>query len=68
LANRINSKIVSEYADLIKSLPVIIDAFDISITSLCEAVGISRQTFYNKMKARTFTAEEMGKICNYINR
>lgn len=65
---RINTNIVDDYGRLQKQLPQVVDAYNINVSALCRAVGISRPTYYRKLETKTFTFDEMYKICEFINR
>ena len=65
---RINTKIVTQFIDLQKSLPQIVEAYAINIKHMCETTQINRITYYRKLKDQSFTASELKKICDYINK
>ena len=65
---RINTKIIDDFKLLQEQLPEILKAYHINKTHLINNIDMSRRTFYTKLKARTFTHEEMKKISKYINR
>lgn len=65
---RIDIKIVERYLELQKSLPEIIDIYDINVRSMCKEIGMNRSTYYSKLDKLTFTVSELKKICAYINR
>lgn len=68
MKNRINTQKVEDFISLQNDLLSIANKYDINISALCRTVGMSRSTFYKKQKEVTFTALEMKKICDYINR
>lgn len=68
MANIINIKIIENYIDIQKKLPLIIRAYDLNISKLAKYSGMSRPTFYKKMKCKTFLASELILIVKYINR
>jgi predicted transcriptional regulator len=66
--SRINEKIITDYHELQKKLPHILDAYSINIVDLCRQTGMNRSTFYNKIGNQSFTIEEMKLISKYLNR
>lgn len=68
MARRIDIEAVERFIEVQNKVPAIIKAFGMSITYVCEKSGIPRATFDRKVKAKSFTGEEMLKICRAINR
>lgn len=65
---RIKTQDALSFMELQKiKLPIILKTYNINISRLCVAVGMSRKTFYDKLDRQRFTAQEMIDICNYIN-
>lgn len=65
---RINKELAIGFGKLIEGLPAVVRVYDINISAMCREIGMARKTYYLKLKNKTFTLEEMIKICNYINR
>lgn len=60
--------IISEYERLILGLPAILEGQQIDIKTLCLGIGIARGTFYNRVKARSFSPAELRKIFAFIRK
>lgn len=53
-----------EFSD---NLPEILDSSPYKINHIVNELGIPRSTFYNKMKGKTFTINELEKIVSVID-
>ena len=68
MGSRINIQIVDDFIALQEELLKTIEDYDLNVSAICRFAEISRSTFYRKQKEASFTAAEMKKICQYINR
>lgn len=68
MGNRINMQKVDDFITLQEELLKIVETYDLNVSALCRSAEISRSTFYRKQKETSFTASEMKKICQYINK
>lgn len=72
MANRINTQIAKDFENLQSKILSICEAYNINVSGiileLSEAKIMSRKTFYKKIKQKSFTASEIIKISQIINR
>ena len=68
MAKRMNKQIVLDFQRLQKSIPEILEIYNIDKTWVCDQIKMGRATFYRKLKNQTFTIEEMISICNAVNK
>lgn len=51
-----------------KRLKKLVDESGFKVTAVCDYVGITRKTFYNKINGKSeFTATEIQKLCDKLN-
>jgi predicted transcriptional regulator len=65
---RVNRKIVEAYINLQKQLPDVIEGFGLQHKRIYEEAGISKPTYFRKLKAGTFDADELTRVIDAINR
>lgn len=58
--------LVTEFEDLIDSLPGRIKLAKLNTREVCKVAGIPRPTYYKQLKARTFTAGEVKTLLRTI--
>jgi len=64
----IKNKIISDFEQIQKDLPLIIEKWGVLKTKLADLLDIQTRTFNNRMKNCRFTVEEMKIIAKFINR
>ncbi|MBT30652.1 hypothetical protein [Chondrinema litorale] len=68
MPHRINTEIAKAFFELQKELPFVIRSYGMTKSYIVRETGIPRTTFDRKIKERKFTADEMIRICEVINR
>lgn len=58
--------LVTEFEDLIDSLPGRIRLAKLNTREVCKVAGIPRPTYYKQLKARSFTAQEVKTLLRTI--
>ena len=66
--SKINMKIAEDFERFQSDLPEILKSYGIEKTYICKKAGISYSTFFRKVRNRSFTAGEIKKIIEAINR
>lgn len=65
----VKTSIVTDFQELNKRIGDIIKAYGMNQVYFYEnVVKMSKVTWFKKTRTGTFTADELLKICNYINR
>jgi predicted transcriptional regulator len=65
---RLNRQIIEDFLNLQKKLPQVIQLYGLQHSNIYKAAGISRATYYRKLKTYSFDGEEMLRICDAINK
>jgi hypothetical protein len=60
--------LVSDFENLIDSLPGRIKIAKLTTREVCQVAGIPRPTYYKQLKARSFTAGEVKTLLRTINK
>ena len=64
---RINEKIVDDFLVLQEQLPQVIEAYGLKHSHIYKKAGITKSTWFRKLKEKGFSGQELKKICQVIN-
>ncbi|MDP4186545.1 MAG: hypothetical protein Q8907_00065 [Bacteroidota bacterium] len=63
----LETKIISDFEELQKKIPWIIEAYGMQKKALYEHIRLSKATLDRKLKSQTFTIREMYRIAEFYN-
>ena len=58
---------ITNFKELVKSLPYILDSMKLNHNQVFRAIEMSRSTWERRLKTNSFTADEMLRIAKFVN-
>lgn len=69
MAKRIvDTETVIRFIEIQKKLLDIMSAYGVNVSTVINNSGMTRATFYMKIKNQTFTGHELKKVADFLNR